>query len=258
MSPSQIHADNAVWWNETASWYAPKEVDEGLETLRVGGNLLDESERELLGDLATWCGRAIHLQCSHGREALSLLNLGAREVVGVDISDKMLEAARRRSDELGAKASWVCSDVLNAPTELDATADLVYTGKGATCWMMDLDAWAAVVVRLLKPGGRFFIYEGHPLDWVWDTNAAGYQLDAHHGDYFDQGYRDRAFMAKTQNQPHYRQWTLADTMNSLIRAGLIIDHLGEYSEPFWGQFPNIPNETLKRLPHTFSILAHKS
>ena len=35
----------------------------------------------------------------------------------------------------------------------DATADLVYTGKGALIWMPDLARWADEVARLLRPGG---------------------------------------------------------------------------------------------------------
>lgn len=29
-------------------------------------------------------------------------------------------------------------------------------------WMADITAWAAEVVRLLKPGGAFFVHESHP------------------------------------------------------------------------------------------------
>jgi SAM-dependent methyltransferase len=257
MSTSQIHADNGAWWDETAEWYALRGPDESLEFLRSGGSYLRDAEHELLGDLKSWCSRAIHLQCSHGKDALSLWNMGAHEVVGIDISERLLSVAKRLTQELNAPAAWFCSDILSTPAELDETADLVYTGKGALCWMMDLPAWASVVVRLLKPGGRLFIYESHPLDWVWDVDAANFELDREHGDYFDAGCRDRLFMAETQNRPLYKTWTLAEIVNSIIGAGLIVDHLGEYPELFWGQFPHIPEDNLKRLPHTFSLLAHK-
>src|SRR5205085_10557739 len=116
--------------------------------------------------------RAIHLQCAGGRDTLSLLNLGAHEVVGIDISDEMLACARAKSAALGSPAQWVQCDVLDTPHTLDGSADLVYTGRGALCWMMDLPAWAGVVARLLKPGGRLYVFEGHPLAWVWDPKAA--------------------------------------------------------------------------------------
>ena len=85
-------------------------------------------------------------------------------------------AGAEKSDALGARARWVRADVLETPHDLDGTADLVYTGRGALCWMTDLDAWAAVVARLLRPGGRLVLFEGHPLDFMWETEASGYAL----------------------------------------------------------------------------------
>jgi len=58
-------------------------------------------------------------------------------------------------------------------------------------------------------------------------------------------------------QPQYRQWTLAEIVNSLIVAGLRVERLEEYGEPFWDQFPNLPPQTLRLLPHSFALLASK-
>ena len=69
-------------------------------------------------------------------------------------------------------------------SELDSTADLVYTGRGAINWLHDMDGWAAVVARLLKPGGKLYVYEGHPLTWIWDQEATELRLDPVYGDYF--------------------------------------------------------------------------
>ena len=85
----------------------------------------------LLGDLHGRCRRAIHLQCAGGRDTLSLWNLGADEVVGVDLSPRMIELAERLTAATGAPARWFRADVLDTPAELDGTADLVYTGRGS-------------------------------------------------------------------------------------------------------------------------------
>ena len=76
-----------------------------------------------------WCKRAIHLQCAGGRETLSLWNQGAAEVIGVDISDTMIACAQAKSDRLRAPATWYCCDILDTPSVLNRTADLVYTGR---------------------------------------------------------------------------------------------------------------------------------
>ena len=44
--------------------------------------------------------------------------------------------------------------------------DLVFTGIGALCWLPDIRRWAGVVAGLLRPGGRLFIREGHPMLWA--------------------------------------------------------------------------------------------
>jgi len=123
--------------------------------------------------------------------------------------------------------------------------------------MMDLTAWADVVARLLTPGGRLFIYEGHPLDWVWDTEATDYVLDQKYGDYFSEKFKEQLFSVKNAI-PRHRQWTLGQIVNGVIGAGLVIDQLDEYPDPFWGQFPRMLDEKLHRLPHTFALLAHKA
>lgn len=158
--------------------------------------------------------------------------------------------------------------MLAAPPELDETADLVHTGRGALCWMMDLDAWAHTIYRLLKPGGKLHVFEGHPLDWVWDVNAAAFQFDPECGDYFTntpyageiwpKPFVDRqAEVDPASLSLHDHPWTLGQILNSVIGAGLRIEYFEEYPQTFWDQFPNIPPDTLRRLPHTFTLLAAK-
>ena len=53
-------------------------------------------ELEAIGDLHGRCRRAIHLQCAGGRDTLSLWNLGADSVVGVDFSPRLLDLPRLR------------------------------------------------------------------------------------------------------------------------------------------------------------------
>jgi SAM-dependent methyltransferase len=241
---------------------------EDLAMLRSGGNRLLPPERRFLHGLKPWCERAIHLQCAGGTDSLSLWKLGAAEVVGVDISEKMIAVARRKTTALGAPARWVCCDVLDTPHELDHTADLVYTGKGALPWMMDILAWAGVIARLLKPGGRLYVFEGHPLDWVWDMEAKTYQLSSRTGDYFAEAVvTDRGWPMfsdpiqehgnKDQFHVHERQWTLGAIINSLVATGMRLERFEEHPDVFWNQFPHLPADLLGRLPHTFSLLMRK-
>ncbi|MBA3946350.1 MAG: class I SAM-dependent methyltransferase [Herpetosiphonaceae bacterium] len=267
MSIPKEHSDTAAAWEVTAAIYEREEAED-IVLLKQGNNRLLAPERERLGNLRPWCRRAIHLQCAGGVDTLALWQLGAAEVVGIDISPRMLVSAKQRSAAVGAPATWYCCDVLATPPQFDGTADLVYTGKGALPWMMDLGAWAAVVQRLLQPGGRLYVFEGHPLDWVWDFTAASYQFDPRTGDYFSQSPLTnrgwpmlsdavQAHPAKDELRVHEHQWTLGQLLNSLVEAGLQLEHFAEYPDLYWNQFPHLPPDLARRLPHTFGLLMRK-
>ncbi len=110
--------------------------------------------------------RGVHLQCHIGTDTLSLARLGAR-MTGVDFSSAALDQARELVAATGADVDFVEADVYDAADVLPEHAfDLVFTGIGALCWLPDIRRWAGVVARLLAPGGRLFIREGHPMLWT--------------------------------------------------------------------------------------------
>lgn len=262
------HGDaNRRAWDLAAAKYEA-DLDGDVRLLGAGGVSLLEVERPFLGDLSEWCGRAVHLQCSHGLDTLSLWNMGAAEVVGVDVSSRMLALAERKAQLLDAPARWIEADVLDPPSELDGTADLVYTGKGALPWVADLDAWGQVVARLLGAGGLLYLLEGHPLDWVWEPGAPEFELRSDGGDYFFDGPRvNRSFPASAvaravpsgNEVPEAVewQWTLGQIVTSVARAGLRVEELREHPDRYWPKYGAMPEELADRLPHSFSLLARK-
>ena len=256
-----VHEANGQAWDEAAAIYEDGTRDSDF--VHEGGGSLLAPERRLLGDLRPWCRRAIHLQCSGGWDAAALIEQGAHEVVGVDISARMIALARRRAQTLGLNASFYVSDVLDTPHDLDGSTDLVYTGKGALPWIMDIVAWARVVARLLAPRGLLYVFEGHPLDWVWDVEAPEYRLDPVHGDYFDEGLNDAGFpngflaSAGRPERAQMRQWRPGEVMNALVGAGLTLERFEEHPDLFWDQFPHLPEQARPLLPHTYSLLMRK-
>jgi SAM-dependent methyltransferase len=108
----------------------------------------------------------VHLQCHIGTDTVSLARLGARSVTGLDFSPAALDAARALARRANADVGFVEADVDDAVGVIGAeSADLVYTGIGAICWLPHIRRWAAIVADLLRPGGRLFIREGHPVLW---------------------------------------------------------------------------------------------
>ena len=265
--PDELVAANEIAWDRAALKYET-DVGRDVADLRAGRGSLLDLDRRLLGDL-TGVQRAVHLQCSHGQDALSLLGLGVHEVVGVDISRAMLDQARRKSNALGANALWVHGDVLDVPSRFDGSAGLVYTGRGALPWVHDLDRWASVVARLLEPGGRLVVHEGHPIEDVWDSHARTYRLDPGGRGYFDgRARRNETFPASAVSRftpagetvPSAWEWfrTLGEVVTAVAGAGLRVEVLEEHPEPFWERFPNMGADELGRLPHSYSLVARRS
>ena len=260
-----MHETTRRAWDEAAERYAGW-FDEAVALIRSGGVNLFGAEVELIGDLHGRCQRAIHLQCAGGRDTLSLWNLGADEVVGVDFSPRMLELAERLTAATGAPARWIRSDVLDTPHELDGTADLLYTGRGSLIWLQDLTAWAAVVARLLAPGGRFVLFEGHPAEWLFDADEDGRWVATGY-DYFggpeaSKGwapeYIDRLSIAEPdQSWKFARAWTLGEVITALLGADLRLEAVTEHPIDWWGGHADVRDDERGRIPLSFSVVGRK-
>jgi SAM-dependent methyltransferase len=260
-----MHRANRAAWDEAAERYE-RWLPEAIELIRSGRSNLFPVERELLGDLHGGCRRAVHLQCAGGRDTLSLWTQGAAEVVGIDFSPRMLELAARLSEAVGAPARWILADVLDAPEELDGTADLVYTGRGALIWLQDLDAWAAVIVRLLAPGGRLVLFDGHPVEWLFDADADGHWVATDY-DYFagpeasrgwEPAYIDRLSIPDAEQSWKFaRPWNIGEVVTALVRAGLRLERLAEHPVDWWSGHGDVRAEERGRIPLSFSIVARR-
>jgi SAM-dependent methyltransferase len=260
-----MHRANRAAWDEAAERYEGW-LDEAIALIASGGSNLFPVEQALIGDLHGRCRRAIHLQCAGGRDTLSLWTAGADEVVGVDFSPRMLALARRLSDAVGAPARWIEADVLDTPHELDGTADLVYTGRGSLMWLQDLDAWAAVLQRLLAPEGRLVIFEGHPAEWLFDVDEDGHWTATDY-DYFAGPEASKGWAREyidhlsipdgEQSWKYARAWTLGDVVTAIVRSGLRLEALAEHPIDWWGGHADAAPAERGRLPLSFSMVARR-
>ncbi len=258
-----VHDANRRAWDEAAERYE-RWLDEAIALIRSGGTNLLPPELELIGDLHGRCRRAVHLQCAAGRDTLSLWNLGADEVIGVDFSPRMLELAGRLTEATGAPARWLLADVLETPHELDGTADLLYTGRGSLIWLADLDGWAAVLARVLAPTGRLVLFEGHPIEWLFDVGDDGRWFATDY-DYFggteaSKGWAPEYIDRLSIDEPDQawkfaRSWTLGEILTALLGAGLRLERIAEHPTDWWGGHADVLPEERGRIPLSFSVLA---
>ncbi|MFZ9693163.1 MAG: class I SAM-dependent methyltransferase, partial [Candidatus Nanopelagicales bacterium] len=126
-----------------------------LNTLRANPEAISDVVRFDIPRIGDVTGlRGIHLQCHIGTDTVSLTRRGAN-MVGLDFSEKSIEAARNIAKELSSDIPYVLSNVYDTIDSLEDAGieknfDFVFTGVGALCWLPEIKPWAKVVSSLLK------------------------------------------------------------------------------------------------------------
>ena len=198
-------------------------------------------DRPRLGDLTGL--RAVHLQCHLGTDTVSLSRLGA-SVTGLDFSGAALAQARRFAAAAGASIDFHEANVHDAVEVLGAGRfDLVYTGIGALCWLPSAARWASVVAGLLKPGGRLFVREGHPMLLTLDERT---DLAVPRFPYFEHAEPlvfDDPGTYVTVDRPlehtitHEWNHSLGEIITALLDHGLTLTGFTEHNSVPWNALP---------------------
>ena len=125
-----------------------------------------------------------------------------------------------------------------------ASFDLVYTGIGALCWLPDVTRWAAVVVALLRPGGRLFIREGHPMLFSIDeTHLDRLVVDFPYFQLSDplileeSGTYVETEVQFSHNVAHYWSHGLGEAVTAALEAGMDLTGLAEHDSVPWNAIP---------------------
>jgi SAM-dependent methyltransferase len=184
--------------------------------------------------------RAVHLQCHIGTDTVSLARLGA-QVTGLDLSGESIRVAR---DLAAGTVEFVQAPVYDAREALTGEFDLVYTGIGALCWLPDVDRWAQVVASLLRPGGRLFIREGHPVLWAMDYDTPGalqltYPYFTTDEPIVESVPTSYAGSDRTIENDTTHSWNhgLGEIITGLLEHGMVLTALQEHRSVPWNPFP---------------------
>ncbi len=232
-SPEERLDANRDHWNELTPINQASDFYD-LDGFKAGKSSLSSIEVGELGDVS---GRSLlHLMCHFGLDTLSWARLGAR-VTGVDFSDRAVDLAKSIAGDVGVDASFVRSDVYDLPRvfQPDEKFDIVFTSYGVLAWLPDLERWAQVVARYLKPGGTFYMVEFHPFADVFDDREGVAELKVHYPYFHDPkpirfepgvSYADDSAPVTT---PTY-EWHhgVGDVLDALISAGLRIEFFHEF------------------------------
>ena len=275
-SVEQALRDNLESWNHIAHMHAQGEgaVFYRIDQWLAGESKLAPWELEEVGSVGD--KTLLHLQCHIGTDTLSWAREGAT-VTGLDFSERAISEARRFSELLHIDdARFVVSEVAHAVEALDGEQfDIIYTGRGALCWLPDLNQWASVCAALLKPGGLLYLEETTPMANVMDVEQGpdGPQFVAKFDAFSTQpsseiGEGSYAFRdwpgEKTTHCWEYRYDTI---ISALLNAGLRLELLQERDELFFNPWqdvlePSRPNywrlkEGIVRIPLSFTLRAVK-
>lgn len=286
-------AINRANWDGRAPIHA---AGSDIERLLARPGALSETvefDRPRLGDLNGL--DVLHLQCHIGNDTLSLARLGAATVTGLDLSGVSLAEARSLATRAGVAIDYVQSDVYSAPLALHGRRfDLLYTGIGALCWLPNIERWAATVASLLRPGGRLFIRDAHPVlnslivvqvgaepddraqqPWI---SGPGQDTPALELPYFEQAtplaWVDETTYAGPEGarvpSPLTVEWnhSLGQIVTAVLDAGLELTSLTEHDSVPWDALPGLMvadpatgeyrlRDRPERLPATFTLTATK-
>ncbi|ANH82267.1 SAM-dependent methyltransferase [Niabella ginsenosidivorans] len=188
--------------NAAGEWYVLQQMLPDLKDKRV---------------LDLGCGLGWHCRYAAGQQA--------REVVGIDLSEKMLEKARSYST--GSVIRYLrqsIEDIDFAPGSFD-----VVLSSLALHYVADYESVCRKIFRFLAAGGSFVLSVEHPVftalatqDWFYD--AAGKILHWPVDWYQQEGVRHTSFLGQQVIKYHR---TTATLVNTLITAGFMIMNIAE-------------------------------
>lgn len=228
-----------------------------IEKLLAGEPLLSELILAEVGEVRE--RSLLHLLCHIGTDTLSWELLGA-EVTGVDISPEALRYARLLAERLRMPATFIEADVMALAGKLDQRYDVVFASTGVLCWLPDLGHFARTVREFLKPGGFFYLHDGHPIRHMLAKNEQGEMVVKH--DYFATGMGEYEGLAdyatpdlEVPGKVYEWDWTLGEVVTAFCEAGLRIAFLHEHPQYFYSGYTAFDVEEGKRelYPCTFSL-----
>jgi SAM-dependent methyltransferase len=178
--------------------------------------------RALLPDMAGL--DVVDLGCGFGWFCRWARAAGAKHVLGLDVSEKML--ARARADTTDDAIEYRRADLETVALPAGA-CDLAYSSL-TLHYIADLGRLLATVHRALRPGGHFIYSAEHPI-YMAPSKPAWAEVDGRQvwplDDYLVEGPRRTDWLAEGVIKQHR---LLGTQINALIAAGFAIRHVEEW------------------------------
>ncbi|MXW06455.1 MAG: class I SAM-dependent methyltransferase [Gemmatimonadetes bacterium] len=219
---NEMHDANRRSWDYNAGSWAEMRDRDGLWRLCPEEPELGFSggAYELIGSLAgSMEGKEVAVIGSGDNYAVFALSGMKAKVTSIDISERQLEIASARADQLGLAIDFVRADATDLHAMADRSFDLVCSTNGFFVWIADLRAVYEEVFRILNPGGYYVFYDVHPFQRPWADRTMPIEIEK---PYWQTGpFRDEKEGTFEFN------WTMADLLNPGADAGLVLRRILE-------------------------------
>lgn len=188
-------------------------------------NLVEQPAiKALLPDLSGL--KVLDLGCGFGSNCTDFTKRGAAHVVGVDISSKMIDVAKK--ENAGSAIEYSVMDMMDIP-KLSHTFDLIFSSL-AIHYVKDFAHLVKIIYEKLNPGGILLFSQEHPITTapkfgpVWTKDDAGNRLYYNLADYMVSGERHVYWFIDGVEKYHR---PLSEILNTLISTGFRIEKVVE-------------------------------
>lgn len=184
----------------------------------------------------------LDLGCGFGWHCRYAIENGAKSVTGVDISEKMLEKAKKINNLKGIEYVKEALEDIDYPAE---QFDVVLSSL-TLHYIESFESISRSVYKWLKPQGCFIFSVEHPVftafgnqDWIYGED--GEKLHWPVNNYFREGKREAVFLGEKLIKYHR---TLTSYINVLLKQGFRINEViePEPSSEMLAELPDMKDE----------------
>jgi Methylase involved in ubiquinone/menaquinone biosynthesis len=172
-------------------------------------------------------GKAVlDLGCGYGENCNEFEKRGAKKVIGIDISEKMLLVAKEKNMNDTITYIQMCMEDIG---DLRENFDVVFSSL-AIHYVNDFPKLCNDIYKLLNPNGYFIFFQENPINTCftngnrWTKDISGNVLYANLSNYSIDGVRKSKWFVDNVIKYHR---TFSTIINSLVEAGFMIEKILE-------------------------------
>jgi len=197
----------------------------------------------------------LDLGCGYGWHCRYAADHGAKQVLGIDDSDKMIQQAQIMTKN--ENIQYKTMDIFDLD-QLEQKFDIIISSL-AIHYIKNYTELIQKIYQQLNNGASFVMSVEHPIftaqgteQWVEDEEGeiSHWPVD----DYFDEKVRNTDFLGFTISKYHR---TLTTYVQTLLQQGLVLDHLIEPKPPQEMLEENKEMQEELRRPMMLILAAHK-